>query len=47
MPAEHSIARVSVLQSLVTPFETSRTKMKSANVMATESVNSAPFVRGE
>ena len=42
---------VSVLRSPVTPFDRSKTKngtvSKSATFLATESVNSAPFKRGE
>ena len=37
---------VSVLQSLVAPFEKSLNFMKSVIVLATKSVNSAPFERG-
>ena len=42
---------VSVLRSPVTPFDKSKTKdancFEERNVLATESVNSAPFKRGE
>ena len=42
---------VSVLRSPVTPFDRSKTKnancFEERNVLATKSVNSAPFKRGE